>query len=123
MTVTIGGLVLVLNQHKEKKHISRTCAVLLTLFEYDSNSLAIILLSSQSSKSVAGLPSSFLCACTHIHRCDVVLVSLSDLLHDLHLSLTAGFDGAFNCDGSLWIIQRQVLETAHRDGTRRGVTH
>lgn len=45
MTVTIGGLVLVLNQHKEKNHISRTCAVLLTLFEYDSNSLAIILLS------------------------------------------------------------------------------
>lgn len=52
-----------------------------------------------------------MCVWTHIHSSNVVLIGLSDLLHDLHLSLTAGFNSAFNCNGSLRIVQRQVLQT------------
>lgn len=48
---------------------------------------------------------------THIHCGDVVLVGLSDLLHDLHLGVGAVFQRAFDCDGPLWVVQRQVLKT------------
>lgn len=55
---------------------------------------------------------------THIHSSDVVLIGLSDLLHDLDLGQSAGFNRAFDCDGSLWVVQGQILKTAHN---QRGV--
>lgn len=50
---------------------------------------------------------------SYIHGCDVVLVGFSDFLHDLYFGQTAGVDGAFDGDGSLWVVQGQVLQTAH----------
>lgn len=55
---------------------------------------------------------------THIHGCDVILVGFPDLLHDLQLGPAAAFNGAFDRDGSLWVVQREVLKAAH--GQERG---
>lgn len=55
---------------------------------------------------------------THIHGCDVILVGFPDLLHDLQLGPAAAFNGAFDRDGSFWVVQREVLKAAH--GQERG---
>lgn len=63
----------------------------------------------------------FVCTRTHIHGCDVILVGFPDLLHDLQLGPAAAFNGAFDCDGSLWVVQREVLKAARgQEGGERG---
>lgn len=49
----------------------------------------------------------------YIHGSDVVLIGFSDFLHDLHLSLTTAIDTSFDSDGSLLVVQWQVLKAAH----------
>lgn len=49
---------------------------------------------------------------THIHGSDVILVGFPDLLHDLQLGPAAALNGAFDRDGPLWVVQRQVLKAA-----------
>lgn len=53
---------------------------------------------------------------THIHGSDVILVGFPDLLHDLQLGPAAALNGAFDRDGPLWVVQRQVLKTARPQG-------
>lgn len=55
---------------------------------------------------------------THIHGRNVVLVGFPDLLHDLQLGPAAAFNGAFDSDGSFWVVQREVLKAAQ--GRERG---
>lgn len=57
-----------------------------------------------------------MCVCTHVHGCDVILIGFPDLLHDFHLGSTAALNTAFDCDGSLWVVQCEVLKTAHTEG-------
>lgn len=54
----------------------------------------------------------------YIHGSDVILIGFSDFLHDLRFSLTTAINDSFDGDGSLLVVQWQVLETAHT-GARR----
>lgn len=49
---------------------------------------------------------------THVHGCDIILVGFPDLLHDLQLGPAAAFNGAFDRNGSLRVVQREVLKAA-----------
>lgn len=48
---------------------------------------------------------------TYIHGSHIILIGLSDFLHDLLFSSRTCLCWALDCDCSLWVIQSQVLET------------
>lgn len=48
---------------------------------------------------------------TNIHRSNIIFIRLPDFLHYLFLSFGTCFNVAFNCNGALWIIQRQFLQS------------
>lgn len=58
----------------------------------------------------------------YIHSSHVALIRFPDLLHHLFLSSRARLDGALHCDGPLWVVQGQVLETG-QNGERCGLEH
>lgn len=57
---------------------------------------------------------------TYIHSSHVAFISLPDLLHHLLFGSSAGFDGPLHCDGPLWVVQGQVLQTGHRSEGENG---
>lgn len=51
---------------------------------------------------------------THIHGGHVIVIGLTHFLHDLRLGQTTCLDGSLHCDGPLWVVHGQVLESADR---------
>lgn len=52
---------------------------------------------------------------THIHCSDVIVIRLAHFLHDLLFCQEARFNRALHCDGPLWVIKSQILQSALRD--------
>lgn len=52
---------------------------------------------------------------TNIHGSNVIFIGLPDLLHYFLLSLGTRLNIAFNCNGTLRIVQRQFLQSAGRE--------
>lgn len=58
---------------------------------------------------------------THAHGGHVILISLSDFLHDLLLGPTAVLNGALHSDGPFRVIERELLEPGKRSGQSQAV--
>lgn len=54
----------------------------------------------------------------YVHSSHVTVIRFPDLLHHLLLCSRAGLDRALHCDGPLWVVQSQVLETGQDNGGR-----
>lgn len=59
----------------------------------------------------------------HIDSHNVVLVGLSQLLHDLHLSVGTRFRAALHRDGPLGVVNGQILQTSPRADRREMLLH
>lgn len=59
----------------------------------------------------------------HIDSHNVVLVGLSQLLHDLHLSVGTRFRAALHRDGPLGVVNGQILQTSPRADRRETLLH
>lgn len=55
---------------------------------------------------------------THINSQHVVLEGLPQLLHNLRLRVGTGRDRALHSDGSLGVVNAQVLQAGHRERKR-----
>lgn len=58
----------------------------------------------------------------YVHSSHVALVGFSDFLHHLLLCSCTSLDGARHCDGPLWVVQGQVLETGPDRGRNMRTT-
>lgn len=58
---------------------------------------------------------------THTHGGHIILVSLSNFLHDLLLSPAAILDGSLHGDGPFRVVEREILEPAKRAGECQAV--
>lgn len=64
-----------------------------------------------SRPSTAALDQWKLVLYSYVHSSHVALVGFSDFLHHLLFCSCTVLDGARHCDGPLWVVQGQVLET------------
>lgn len=58
---------------------------------------------------------------THTHGGHIILVGLSNFLHDLLLRPAAVLNGPLHGDGPLGVIESEVLEPGRRAGQRQAV--